>query len=91
MHSSEEDIPTWPTSFQFGVRQLLLLTLWCVIILTGLKLAGVLTERFLTSIAFWSTLQLVGVAVLAAIDRILNGIRRSVPRETGKATGEPQA
>ncbi|NOZ41135.1 MAG: hypothetical protein GXP24_13050 [Planctomycetes bacterium] len=67
LHSFE--IPSWPTTFQFGVRQLLLLTFWCAVILTGLKLAGILTGRVLACLAFWSALQLVGIAFVAISER----------------------
>ncbi len=61
----EEKISFLPTTFQFGIRQMLLLTLGCAIILTVLKLAGLLTERFLICLALGMAIQLAGMAAVA--------------------------
>lgn len=46
-----------PRSMRFGVRHLLLISIWCAVVLTTLKYLGVLSERLMGLVGIWLVLQ----------------------------------
>ena len=56
-----------PKSMRFGVRHLLLLSIWCAVVLTTLKYLDVLRERLMGLVGIWVVLQVVIMSVVLVI------------------------
>ncbi len=53
-----------PLKVRFGIKQLLILTVWFSILMTILKLAGMITESYLTFFGSWFALQGLGIVAV---------------------------
>lgn len=59
-----------PSVIRFGVRQLLVLTFWLAVAMTGLKLTGMTSNGYLSFFGLWVMLQIAGLTALHLYERV---------------------
>lgn len=63
--------PKRKPAFQFSVRQLLVVTTYCAVVLAVMKLTGMMTIRFFHYFGVWLAVQIVGLIIIKNINKTL--------------------
>ena len=81
-----------PIALRFGIRQLLILTVWLALVMTVLKLTGMATESYFAHFGVWLVIQFGGLSVLYYLERASTRdlLAPTVPRETTYEPASPE-